>query len=90
MTDNKATQIRIFYDQDLANVFMVDVEVIDVKLIYQSVTPTIIIMVIYKKWITEEEPSCSHESHFISSMSRCEKCGDDLDIDKLMAEEIRE
>ena len=25
----------------------------------------------------EKEIICNHESHFISSMERCEKCGDD-------------
>ena len=27
--------------------------------------------------VNNEEELCNHESHFISSMSRCEKCGDD-------------
>jgi len=65
MTDNKATQIRFFYDQDLANEFMVDVEVVDIK--FQNHGTGHWIMVIYKKWIPAN-----------------------LDIDELMAEEIRE
>lgn len=36
---------------------------------------------IQSKWVKKlkdlEKENCSHESHFISSMSRCEKCGDD-------------
>jgi len=70
MTDNKATQIKFFSDELAANDFMVDVEVVDIK--FQNHNSGHWIMVIYKKWV-----SCSHESHFISSMTRCEKCGDD-------------
>jgi len=50
MTDNKATQIKMFYDAISANDFMVDVEVVDVKFTSPE-APGYRIMVIYKKWI---------------------------------------
>ena len=52
MTDNKATQCKFFSSEPEANDFMIDVEVVDIK--FQNHGTGHWIMVIYKKWITEE------------------------------------